>query len=75
MLVLTRKYSEQILIGDDIVITVVRIEGDRVRLGVDAPENVSIDRQEIRDLEEYNRERYLLKHRSGSRKFTCSRKR
>ena len=47
MLVLTRKENEQIRIGDDIVLTVVRTAGDRVRIGIDAPVNVQILRSEL----------------------------
>ena len=47
MLVLSRKYNESIKIGDDIVITVVEIRGDKVRLGIDAPKNVSVHREEV----------------------------
>ncbi len=47
MLILNRKRSEQILINDDITITVVEIRGDKVRLGIDAPKDVPIQRQEI----------------------------
>lgn len=47
MLVLSRHVDERIMIGDDIVITVIRINADKVRLGIDAPENVPIDREEI----------------------------
>jgi carbon storage regulator len=47
MLVLSRKLSQQILIGSDISITVVKIEGNHVRLGIDAPPGVSILRQEL----------------------------
>jgi carbon storage regulator len=47
MLVLTRKVSQQILIGSDITITVVRIEGNHVRLGIEAPAGVSILREEL----------------------------
>jgi carbon storage regulator len=47
MLVLTRKKSEAIVIGDDIVITVVGIHGDKVRLGVDAPKDVPVHRHEV----------------------------
>jgi len=46
MLVLTRKQGEKIYIGDDIVITVVRT-GDRVRIGIDAPPEVKILREEL----------------------------
>ena len=47
MLVLTRKSGEQILIGDDIVITVLEGRGDGVRIGIDAPRGVKIHRQEV----------------------------
>ncbi|MBX6314565.1 MAG: carbon storage regulator CsrA [Isosphaeraceae bacterium] len=47
MLVLTRKVGERIYIGDQIVVTVVRIQGDKVRLGIDAPEQVVIRREEV----------------------------
>jgi len=47
MLVLSRYRDESIYIGDDVVITVVDIRGDRVRIGVQAPPNVSVHRQEV----------------------------
>lgn len=47
MLVLARERGEQILIGDDIVITVVAIQGDRVRLGITAPREVPVHRREV----------------------------
>lgn len=47
MLVLTRKRGEQILIGDDIVITILDAKGDSVRIGVDAPKGVVIHRLEV----------------------------
>lgn len=47
MLVLSRKRHERILIGDDIVITIVRIGPDAVRVGIDAPSDVNIVREEI----------------------------
>lgn len=49
MLVLTRKRNERIVIGDDIVITVVEIRGDKVRLGFDAPKEIPVHRQEVYD--------------------------
>lgn len=49
MLVLSRKKNEQIRIGDDIVITVIEIRGDKIKLGINAPKNVSVHRQEIYD--------------------------
>ncbi|TFC84641.1 carbon storage regulator CsrA [Cryobacterium sp. TmT2-59] len=47
MLVLTRKQGEKILIGDDIVITVLDVRGDSIRIGVDAPRGVKIQRDEV----------------------------
>jgi len=47
MLVLTRKLMEKLFIGDDICITVVRLEGGQVRLGIDAPREVSVVRAEL----------------------------
>lgn len=47
MLVLTRKQNEGILIGDDILISVINIEGDKIRLGIEAPKNVRVIREEL----------------------------
>ncbi|MCX7423000.1 MAG: carbon storage regulator CsrA [Planctomycetia bacterium] len=47
MLVLSRQRDESIIIGDNIVITVVDIRGDKVRLGIEAPKEVSVHRQEV----------------------------
>jgi carbon storage regulator len=49
MLVLSRKRDEVIVINDDIRITIVDIRGDKVRLGIDAPKNVTVHRQEVYD--------------------------
>lgn len=55
MLVLSRKPGEKILIGDDVVVTIVRIGPNVVRLGIEAPRNMSIVRHElILDLGETN---------------------
>jgi carbon storage regulator len=47
MLVLSRRESERIRLGESIVVTVVKIAGDRVRLGIDAPANVVVLRGEL----------------------------
>ena len=49
MLVLSRKKNEKIVINESIVITVVEVRGDRVRIGIEAPREVPIHRQEIHD--------------------------
>jgi carbon storage regulator len=47
MLVLSRQRDESIVIGDNIVITIVDIRGDKVRLGIEAPNEVPVHRQEV----------------------------
>lgn len=47
MLVLSRKKSEEIVLGHDIVITIVDIRGDKVRLGIEAPSELPVHRREI----------------------------
>jgi len=49
MLVLSRKAGERILIGDDIAVTVVRVAQGIVRIGVEAPQDLTIVREEIKD--------------------------
>jgi carbon storage regulator len=47
VLVLTRKVGEQVLIGDDIVVTVLEVRGEGIKIGIDAPRGVRIQRQEV----------------------------
>ncbi|KKM26709.1 hypothetical protein LCGC14_1582000 [marine sediment metagenome] len=47
MLVLSRQKDESVIIGDDIEITIISVRGDKVRLGINAPHNVSVHRKEI----------------------------
>lgn len=55
MLVLTRKPKQQIMIGDDIVINIVEVQGDNVRIAIDAPRSIKIYRGEIyRAIQEEN---------------------
>ena len=49
MLVLSRQRDETIMIGDDVQVTVVDIRGDKVRLGIDAPTDIPVHRQEVYD--------------------------
>ena len=56
MLVLSRKKDQTLVIGDDIEITVIDIQGDQIRLGVDAPRHVKIFRKELyQEIQEENR--------------------
>ena len=47
MLILTRRISESVIIGNDVKITVLGVKGNQVRLGIDAPKEVSVHREEI----------------------------
>jgi carbon storage regulator len=49
MLVLGRKTDESLIVGSDIVITILGIEGDRVKVGINAPKHITILRSEVRD--------------------------
>ena len=49
MLVLSRRLGESVVIGDDVVVTVLEVRGDVVRLGVDAPRSVQVRRRELLD--------------------------
>ncbi len=57
MLVLTRRANQSIIIGNDIVVTVLEIRGDQVRLGITAPRSVSVHREEVyAEIQRENRE-------------------
>lgn len=47
MLVLSRRANESLMIGDDVVITVLEVRGDQVRLGIEAPRSVAVHREEV----------------------------
>ena len=52
MLVLSRKKDQRIQVGDDIYVTVVEIRGDKVRIGIDAPREVKVMREELVEVKE-----------------------
>ncbi|HXR18983.1 MAG TPA: carbon storage regulator CsrA [Steroidobacteraceae bacterium] len=47
MLILTRRVGETVMIGEDVTVTVLRVKGNQVRLGVNAPKSISVQREEI----------------------------
>lgn len=47
MLILTRRVGETLMIGDEVTVTVLGVKGNQVRLGINAPKNVSVHREEI----------------------------
>jgi carbon storage regulator len=47
MLILTRRVGETLMVGDEITVTVLGVKGNQVRLGVNAPKNVAVHREEI----------------------------
>jgi carbon storage regulator len=55
MLVLTRKINESIMVGDDVKITIVDVKGDQVKLGITAPRQVAVHREEVyREIQKEN---------------------
>ena len=63
MLILTRRIGESVVIGGDIAITVLGVKGNQVRVGVKAPRDVSVHREEI--FERIQREEQTDLHRAG----------
>jgi carbon storage regulator len=57
MLVLTRRPGQSVMVGDDVVVTVLEVRGDVIRLGIDAPRTIQVHREEVyRELQRANQE-------------------
>jgi carbon storage regulator len=62
MLVLTRKLNESIMVGDDVKITIVDVKGDQVKLGITAPRQIAVHREEVyREIQKENQNATLSK--------------
>ncbi|MCF0241696.1 MAG: carbon storage regulator CsrA [Treponema sp.] len=65
MLILARKIDEKIKIGNDITITLISVQGDQVKIGVEAPKNVKVFRQEVYDAIQQENKAALLSSESS----------
>lgn len=72
MLVLSRRENERIRLGDSIVVTVVRLSGDKVRLGIEAPADVVVLRDELQTLAPVGQAEATLKESCNSASCTPS---
>jgi len=69
MLIISRKRHEGIVINGDIVLTVADVQGDKVRIGIDAPASVKIVRKELLDTEKLNKEAAKIQTKPDAKKL------
>ena len=69
MLILTRRVGEKLIIGDDIIVTILSLKGNQIRVGIDAPREVEVHRQEVFDRIQKEKEREKLSVVPSSGKF------
>ena len=69
MLIISRKKNEGIIINGDIILTVADVQGDKVRIGIDAPEHVKIMRKELLDTEKSNKEAAQMQSKPDVKKL------
>lgn len=67
MLILSRKIDEKIKIGDDITITLIDVHGDQVKIGIEAPKNVKVFRQEVFDAIQSENKAAVVENSSDSK--------
>ena len=67
MLILSRKIDEKIKIGEDITITLIDVHGDQVKIGIEAPKNVKVFRQEVFDAIQSENKAAVVKNPSDSK--------
>jgi len=67
MLILTRRVQEALLIGDDVTVTVLSVNGNQVRLGIDAPKSIPVHREEIYHRTKETGGKYPSKEPNGNR--------
>ncbi len=60
MLILTRKIGQSLIIGDDIEVKVVSIDGENIKIGISAPKNVSVVRKELLEVKDENKKAALI---------------
>ncbi len=69
MLILTRRVGEKLIIGDDVIVTILSLKGNQIRVGIDAPREVKVHRQEVFDRIQKEKEREKLSVVPSSGKF------
>jgi carbon storage regulator len=72
MLILTRRAGESLRIGDEIEVTVMAVNGSQVRIGINAPRNIAVDREEIAERKRRDREALAAEARPSVPKATLS---
>jgi carbon storage regulator len=69
MLIISRKKNEGVIINENIILTVIDVQGDKVRIGIDAPDSIKIIRKELLDTEKSNREAAQIQNKPDMKKL------